>query len=81
MTKNNLKNKYWIFHNDGGKTHTGFTKVDWKTWKTISKEPIVELFDTKEEWLMRQKELGVDIGDYENETELTPEESETWKQE
>lgn len=57
--KQDLLNKWWIFHNNEGKAHTGFTLVDDRTWQAISKEPIVELFDTEQEWQQRLKELDV----------------------
>jgi len=59
MNRQELENKWWIFHGNG-KIHNGFTLVDDGTWEAISREPIMELFDTQEEWQERLKELGAD---------------------
>ena len=56
--RQDLENKWWIFRGDG-KVHNGFTLVDDRTWQSISKEPIMELFDTEQEWQQRLKELDV----------------------
>ena len=59
MNRQDLENKWWILHNNEGFAHTGYTLVDDRTWDAISKQPIMELFDTESEWQQRLEELGI----------------------
>ena len=54
-----LKDKFWIVHNGEGFAHTGYNLPSPNGWDLISREPIVEVFETEQEWIDRKAELNI----------------------